>query len=268
MDFTISFNQPLCLSMGLDPIDSMIASSLRLIFASTSLKQYIIEDACYKQVRPELILKALPILNIKKRALQNRIASLEEKGIIERWEGNQGARMSLYKAGVNFDKLFQQVQEDAQECKQMHSTNANKCTRRMQENALYQDTSNQDTKTNNICPFSIFFDTFKEKVGISAYWKGKKQKAKVKRVWDSLSFEKQKLALEGIDNYLKAYEARRATHKDLIKVNVHTYLDGGRWEDELPTVAKNASVQNSAKAPSMKRKMPQNDFPLLDSLIK
>ncbi len=139
MNYHISINQRAALALGLSLIEAVIADAFRGMLSSPKIEEKIHGNTSYKWVAVQKLIDDLPLLDLKPRAMAGYIASLEAKGVIQRCPENQKLGKGFFKAGQNFDALFND------------DTYAKNCIPPMQKIAYNPNTNNPDT--NN----SLFF---------------------------------------------------------------------------------------------------------------
>ena len=249
MNYTISFNQPCALAVGLDLQECVIVCGIASMFASSSIQEYVHDDICYKWIAPSKLLADLPILKFKKRSMMDKIKSLEDKGIIQRCPENQKLGKSFYRAGDKWDLLFykQPMQENAypyaENCTPPMQENAYPP---MQENAHYTNTINPDINNTNIKDSSAL-DFFEKEIWGNYGKHGNKQSAL--KAFQQIPKKDYAEVRAGIEKYVDWLKAK-GDYKTHFQKHLSTYLNRKCWQDELPAItsrpssfAKNGKLQ-------------------------
>ena len=105
MKYTVEgFNQEKAIELGLD-VDDLIILRWFVDF-SNNMKQKVIEETTYYWVTYEKLLNDLPILNVKKRALQYKLDKLIRAKILIHKNIKEGGNFSYYGFGENYSSLI------------------------------------------------------------------------------------------------------------------------------------------------------------------
>lgn len=105
MKYTVEgFNQEKAIELGLD-VDDLIILRWFVDF-SNNMKQKVIEETTYYWVTYEKLLNDLPILNVKKRALQYKLDKLIRAKILIHKNIKEDGNFSYYGFGENYSSLI------------------------------------------------------------------------------------------------------------------------------------------------------------------
>lgn len=105
MKYTVEgFNQEKAIELGLD-VDDLIILRWFVDF-SNNMKQKVIEGTTYYWVTYEKLLNDLPILNVKKRALQYKLDKLIRAKILIHKNIKEDGNFSYYGFGENYSSLI------------------------------------------------------------------------------------------------------------------------------------------------------------------
>lgn len=105
MKYTVEgFNQETAIELGLD-VDDLIILRWFVDF-SNNMKQKVIEETTYYWVTYEKLLNDLPILNVKKRALQYKLDKLIRAKILIHKNIKEDGNFSYYGFGENYSNLI------------------------------------------------------------------------------------------------------------------------------------------------------------------
>ena len=101
-NYIFEFDQEVVLRLGLKLNELLFLDYVAKFINSGNMRYKFLSGKRYYRLTYKKILEDLPVLKIKERQLRNLIASLEEKGVIERYAELKN-EMHLY---VDFDVLF------------------------------------------------------------------------------------------------------------------------------------------------------------------
>ena len=101
-NYIFEFDQQVVLRLGLKLNELLFLDYVAQFINSGHMRYKFISGKRYYRLTYKKILEDLPVLKIKERQLRNLIASLEEKGVLERYAELKN-EMHLY---VDFDVLF------------------------------------------------------------------------------------------------------------------------------------------------------------------
>lgn len=111
--------------LSVDVIDLLIVKELADFMNRTIIIKHTIEDKTFFSIRYDAILEDLPILNIKKQALRDRIDKICELGIIEKKVvRNETGSWTAFRMGKLYEQLKYSTQEsfgeNVGECSKLH----------------------------------------------------------------------------------------------------------------------------------------------------
>lgn len=101
-NYIFEFDQEIVLRLGLKLNELLFLDYVAKFINSGNMRYKFLSGKIYYRLTYKKILEDLPVLKIKERQLRNLIASLEEKGVLERYAELKN-EMHLY---VDFDVLF------------------------------------------------------------------------------------------------------------------------------------------------------------------
>lgn len=101
-NYIFEFDQEVVLRLGLKLNELLFLDYVAKFINSGNMRYKFLSGKRYYRLTYKKILEDLPVLKIKERQLRNLIASLEEKGVLERYAELKN-EMHLY---VDFDVLF------------------------------------------------------------------------------------------------------------------------------------------------------------------
>lgn len=209
-----------------------------------------IEGVQYAWVEYKKILEDLPLLDIKKQALYERLQKMCEFGILKHETVKAGGTYSYYGFGKKYGCLIDT--NDSQPSKGEYSTNEGVGSQlskgvystNEQINNSIKDTSiknNNSIKDNNISTeFETLWKMYPRKLG-----KPKAFKSYTKARKSGVTFEQVK---EGIENYLKQIKTNK-TETEFIK-HGSTWFGNECWNDEYDTTDKGAVTDGTDNANS------------------
>lgn len=108
MKFNININQKAIINNGLDIdlVDAAIIDCLRNMFAASWCSEMVINGIAYKWIAATKVVEEMPLLKLKKNAVQKRLRNIEALGLIERSPENQSMGRSFFRATRKLDLLF------------------------------------------------------------------------------------------------------------------------------------------------------------------
>mgnify|MGYP003291764860 CR=1 FL=1 len=182
----------------LDLSDLLILNHIYNFTERKGIKTIIQNGIEYYWVEYNTILNELPILNIKKPALRDRIDKMCALGLIEKTLAKQGqySNMTCFRIGINFENVLFKTTERTKS-KQQRGINLNTQGVSIQIEDMNNNINNNEE---NILKEDLFFEQCWE-----AYnRKGNKEKAKIQ--WCKIPEEKKQQIFEHIDAYVYVRE--------------------------------------------------------------
>lgn len=174
----------------------------------------------YYWVEYNTILNELPILNIKKPALRDRIDKMCALGLIEKTLAKQGqySNMTCFRIGINFENVLFKTTERTKS-KQQRGVNLNTQGVSIQIDDMNNNINNK--KINNNKENILKEDSFFEQCWEAYNRKGNKEKAKIQ--WNKIPEEKKQQIFEHIDAYVYVREFQ-------FQKNFEKYLSDKEYE--------------------------------------
>lgn len=94
------------MGLDLDVNDVAIFNFIRMYSTSKAVQKTTIGDKLFYNIPLDTIIKEMPMLGLKKRAISDRVNKLVEAGLLERYEGNQKANKSYLCFGPRNDEYL------------------------------------------------------------------------------------------------------------------------------------------------------------------
>lgn len=187
----------------LDVADLLILNHIYNFTERKGIKNITQNGVEYYWVEYNTILNELPILNIKKPALRDRIDKMCALELIEKTLVNDGrySNMTCFRIGRRFESLLFQAKEGS-EVKQQRGINLNSQGVSIQIEDMNNNINNK--KTNNKKENILKEDLFFEKCWEAYNRKGNKEKARIQ--WNKIPEEKKQQIFEHIDAYVYVRE--------------------------------------------------------------
>jgi hypothetical protein len=204
----------------LDLSDLLILNHIYNFSERKGIKTITQNGKKYFWVEYNSLLNELPILNIKKPALRDRIDKMCALELIEKTLVNDGnySNMTCFRIGRNFESLLFKTKEGS-EVKQQRGINLNSQGVSIQIEDMNNNINNKNknNKKENILKEDSFFEQCWE-----AYnRKGNKEKAKIQ--WNKIPEEKKQQIFEHIDAYVYVREFQ-------FQKNFEKYLSDKEYE--------------------------------------
>lgn len=206
-----------------------------------------IEGVQYAWVQYQKILQDLPLLDIKKQALFDRLKKLCEFKILKHKTIKVNGTFSYYGFGEMYGVLIDT--ECSQTDEGVYSNNEGvcsqlskgECSTKEQINNSIKDTSSKDNKSiknNYISEFETLWKMYPRKIGkpkaLTAYQKARK---------DGISYEQVESGIKTYCEYIKA----KKIETEFIK-HGSTWFNGGCWNDEYDLGGSTNGTTNSGVA--------------------
>lgn len=218
--------------LKIDSIDLVILRWFVDFINTSKMKSIIIDNKQYYWVNYEKVVEEhLPILNIKKRTLYDRLQKMVSFNLLEHYTDKNKGTFSYYRIGENYENL---VCKNFQGCAKnfiggyaknfQPKDNILLVNTNIKDNTINNNITNNINKNNNIY------------ISIEKFWKvypKKKNKGNIEK-W----FEKNKPDNELLERIIKSVEQHSKT-EDWKKENgkyipyPSTWLNNKGWEDEL-----------------------------------
>ncbi|MBO5964147.1 MAG: hypothetical protein J6P97_06675, partial [Bacteroidales bacterium] len=159
----------------------------------------------YYWIEYNTILKELPILNIKKPALRERIDKMCALGLIEKTLAKQGqySNMTCFRIGEQFEKVLFQT-DTPTKSKQQRGVNSNTQGVSIQTEDMNNNVNNKKENNNTYIKDTVIEDESYFEQCWEAYNK-KGNKTKAKRLWSNIAIEQRKHIID----HIKAYVGER-----------------------------------------------------------
>lgn len=202
----------------LDLTDLLILNHIYHFSERKGIKEITLNNKQYYWVEYNTILNELPILNIKKHALRDRIDKMHYLGLIEKILVNDKgySNMTYFRIGESFESiLFKNKQEG--DLKQQRGVNLNDRGVSIQLTDMNNNINSNNNKNNNLEDDSYF-----EECWVTYKRKGSKARAKIQ--WDNIEAEKKKNILQHIEAYVYVRDLK-------FQKNFEKYLSDKEYEN-------------------------------------
>ncbi|MFG6426052.1 MAG: hypothetical protein K1W14_06605 [Muribaculaceae bacterium] len=223
MKWNININQKAAVDNGLnvDIIDLAIYDFIKSFINSRNCNKIDTPDGVFYRISHAAIIEQMPLLGIKsKRAIVYRINKLIDAKLLEKSDKCEDFGMSLYRFGVNYDKIefansSQTPERKAPPMNENATPHEQKFTPPMNENAGYNNISNNINKNNISTTITrtceerdlIFFDKLVAEMTDDSQW----------QIWKDQI--RMKLGVENIKDYLPSFRDHVILNGKLSKIN-------------------------------------------------